>query len=456
MAATLAEIEVEISLLRGENARLREENAKLRAELEAAIRGGKRQAAPFRKAEGPRPSPKKPGRKSGRRHGPHAHREIPQRIDERIDVPLPERCPCCGNRELEEIGVVLQFQTEIPRVPIHRQFDIHTGCCRVCGENVQGRHALQTSDALGAASSQLGGDAHAAISVLNKDLGLSHGKVARLFNSFFGIRIARGTSARSMLRTAAKAEPAYREIRREVRNSPVVVPDETGWRVGGRSAWLHVFVAENATCYVIGDRGGQTAADLLGLDWSGTLIHDGWSPYDQFKRATHQQCVGHLQRRCQGLVDTLPRGSRHFALKTLELIDEAFALRRAWRGHRLDADTLAEEGFRLSSELEDLAEGRFRNAENRKLAKHISHHCMKWFWFLMDPRIDATNYRAEQAIRPAAVNRKVWGGNRTQRGASAQAVLLSVSRTLWQAGEETFDWFSRIRRRPYPLLLEFS
>jgi transposase len=38
---------------------------------------------------------------------------------------------------------------------------------------------------------------------------------------------------------------------------------------------------------------------------------------------------------------------------------------------------------------------------------------MQWFWFLIDPTIAATNHRAEQAIRPAVVNRKVWGGNRT-------------------------------------------
>ena len=51
--------------------------ARIRAlehQLEKLLREGKRQAAPFRKPDGPKPEPKKPGRKPGDAHGPHAHR----------------------------------------------------------------------------------------------------------------------------------------------------------------------------------------------------------------------------------------------------------------------------------------------------------------------------------------------------------------------------------------------
>ena len=51
-----------------------------------------------------------------------------------------------------------------------------------------------------------------------------------------------------------RATRDYEQLRRAVRGSPWVVPDETGWRVGGRNAWLHAFVGETATCYAIGDR----------------------------------------------------------------------------------------------------------------------------------------------------------------------------------------------------------
>ena len=54
------------------------------------------------------------------------------------------------------------------------------------------------------------------------------------------------------------------------------------------------------------------------------------------------------------------------------------------------------------------------------------------FAFLWQPSVDATNWRAEQAIRPALVIRKVSGGNRTRRRADNQHVLASVVQTAAQ------------------------
>jgi transposase len=474
MDATRPDYEAEIARLRAENAELKarladaekraqEQSAtidrlktqldKLAAALEEAQRSGKRQAAPFRKTDGPKAEPKKPGRKSGKRHGKHAHRTKPPKIDELYDVPLPDVCPHCGGVHVAETHVNTQYQTEIPRTPIYRQFDVHIGECQDCGHRVQGRHELQTSDALGAAASQLGPDAHAAMVILNKDLGLSHGKCARVFSTMFGIPVSRATSARSNMRTAKLAEPAYEQLRIDVRGSPFVVPDETGWRVGGRNAWLHGFVGENATVYDIGDRSHKIAADLLGIDWAGTMIHDGYSIYDCFHSAMHQQCLAHLQRRCQKILDTAVGAAVQLPRTVLRLIDEAFALRRAWRGHRLSGDDLAMMGLWLGSELEDLTSGTFTYEPNRLLAGHIQAHALQWFYFLIDPTIDATNYRAEQAMRPGVVNRKVWGGNRTWLGATTQKVLMSVSRTLIQRGQDVLNWLSRLRRSTTPLLL---
>jgi transposase len=420
------------------------------------LRGeGKRQAAPFRKQDEPSAEPKQPGRKSGRRHGLHAHRTalLPEQIDERHDAPLPEACPHCGGRQIAETHTATQYQTEIPRKPIHREFTIHVGTCRNCGRRVQGRHVLQTSDALGAAASQLGPDAHAAFVTMNKSLGLAHGKCRQFFQDMFGITIARATSVRSLLRTAGQTEPVFDELRRAVRCSRWVVPDETGWRVGGKNAWLHALVSETATYYEIGDRSGDIAERLLGIDWSGTMIHDGWSVYDRFTRAFHQQCLGHLQRRCRELLETAVGGAVHLPRRVLALCDEAFALRRQWRGHRLGGDDLAEAGLGLACRLEELASGRFTYEPNRRLAGHIMGHAMHWFWFLIDPMIDATNFRAEQAIRPAVMNRKVWGGSRTWRGAWAQGVLTSLLVTLHQRGHNALTWFSAARRSLAPLPL---
>src|SRR5262249_42100444 len=124
--------------------------------------------------------PKKPGRKAGKAYGTKAHRQPPplDQLDETHEAPLPDACPDCGG-PLDETHIAQQFQVEIPRKPIHPRFNIPVGQCRQCRRRVQGPHPLQTSDALGAAAAQLGPDAQAAVIELNKQGGLSHGKVTR-------------------------------------------------------------------------------------------------------------------------------------------------------------------------------------------------------------------------------------------------------------------------------------
>jgi transposase len=156
--------------LRAENGRLVAENARLRGQLEEARRAGKRQAAPFSKGD-PKQDPARPGRKSGDAYGTRAHRRVPDHVDEEIRVPLPDACPCCSG-ELEFEDEVDQYQEEIVEVRRHvRRFRISRGRCRRCGKRAQGRHADQTSDAIGAAGSQLGPRAVAIAAQLNKELG---------------------------------------------------------------------------------------------------------------------------------------------------------------------------------------------------------------------------------------------------------------------------------------------
>jgi transposase len=114
---------------------------------------------------------------------------------------------------------------------------------------VQGRHELQTSDALGAAAVQLGPNLQAAIAIMNKELGLTHGKIQRLLQVLYHLTIGRSTAVRSMLRTARKSEPNLDEIKAEIRGSPAVKVDETGWKVSGMLRWLHDFVSERAVFF---------------------------------------------------------------------------------------------------------------------------------------------------------------------------------------------------------------
>jgi transposase len=439
--------------LRRRVAELESQVERLSRLLEEQQRAGKRQAAPFAKRP-PKPGPKTPGRKPGPDYGTKAHRPPPEQIDEVHEAPLPGACPGCGG-PVEETLVEQQYQVEIPRRPTRRRFNVHVGRCRHCRRRLQGRHPLQTSDALGAAASQLGPDAQAAVVELNKQAGLSHGKVSRCLGSLFGIRLTPGGSAHAVLRAARRCEPVYAAIRRSVAEAPWVVPNETGWHVGGHNAWLHALVGPQATAYVIDPtRGGAVAAAVLGAGYAGTMIHDGWSPYDQFQHARHQQCLSHLLRRADEMAVTATRGAVRFPRRVAELLRAGLGLRERHTNGELSRHGLAVARGHLESRLSDLVFPPKTNAATERLAQHLWAHRDALFTFLRQPGLDATNWRAELAIRFGVILRKVWGGSRTWTGARAQAVLMSVWRTCWQQGRSALDFLSQhLRGMPVSLAL---
>ena len=446
--------------LRKEVEALRAQVADLTRKLEEALRAGKRQAAPFRKGP-PKLKPKTPGRKSGNQHGVHGHRPPPppDQIHERHVANLPDDCPHCHG-PLVETGTAEQFQTEIPRTPIHRQFTVHLGRCRCCGTSVQGRHPLQTSDALGAAASQIGPDAQAAATILHTQMGLSHGKVATIFHSLFGITLTRGASCQIGLRMATKLEPDYKIILDDLKASTMIVPDETGWRIGGQPAWLHVGVGDRVTAYTIDShRSAEVLERIIGREWSGILTHDGFASYDRFEAAIHQQCVGHVLRRARDLLASAVRGAVHFPRRVIALFTEAVHQRNEFHRGQVTREHLEDQRETFDERLLKLAAVPRVVPAYQSLANHLMNHFAQWFAFVFEPKIEPTNWQAEQAIRPAVVNRKVWGGNRTALGAKAQSVLMSVMETARRHARSAIDHLSQTLRSygdrfaPRPVLL---
>src|ERR1700677_346074 len=430
--------------------------ALLEQKLEAALRAGKRQAAPFSRGL-PKLDPKRPGRKSAEDYASKAFRAVPTVMDEIHDAPLPSRCPRCGGEAFIEPRVEYQYQVEIPRRPIHRQFNVAVGRCACCDARVQGRHPLQTSDALGCCASQIGPEAQAAVVMLNKELGLSQGKISRFFQAIFGIKLTRGGSCQIMLRAAERCEGNYQAIVKRVQQSEWIVPDETGWRIGGWLAWMHAAVSEEAVAYLIArQRGFEASALLLGEDYAGKLIHDGWASYDRFWRAIHQTCLAHLLRRCHELLETATRGAVVFPRKVQALLQESLETRDRRDAKQITAKAAKAKADDLQKRMTKLVMPVKTHAANERLAAHLQKHASQLFTFLRHEGIDATNWRAEQAIRPAVVNRKVWVGNRTEAGAAAQSILMTVLFTAAKSKRDGLQFVSRVLCSPNghrPMLL---
>ena len=342
---------------------------------------------------------------------------------------------------MRRVRVAKQYQEELPvQRPVVRAFHVAIGQCTRCQRRLQGRHPLQTSDALGAAAVQLGPQAVALAVLLNKRLGLPYGKIARLWRDRFGLAVTCGGLVQAVHRAARQAQPTYAALCATVRGSPVVTADETSWRVAADLQWLWAFVTPETTVYAIqAGRGLAQAAHIIGVDYPGVLQRDGWQSYRQFTQAAHQTCLAHLLRRCRVLL--LDHPGHPFVTAVKAVLQAALATRDGHRAGIVSAHGLAvARGHYLERIGRLLARRPSRHLHVRRFQQHLIVEYDALFSFLFDPTLDATNWRAEQALRPAVVTRKMCGGgNRTARGATSQQILASVLRTADQRGLDPTD-----------------
>jgi transposase len=430
------------------------------AELEELInrlqRGNKRQAAPFSKGL-PKLNPKKPGRKSGDGYGtPPVFRAMPEPAagDQVIDVPPPEACPHCGDRSVTIESVDQQVQRDIEVRTVVRRFKIPVARCACCGRRRRGSHPLQTTAATGCCASQVGPLARSAMVFMNKTLGLSLGKIANLCDVLWELRITPGGVSHAVQSIGRRCKSEYQAVVDAVQKARHVTCDETGWRIGGLGAWLHAAANKDLCAYLIDTARGCGATDqLIGEDFDGTLIHDGWKSYDRYSQATHQQCNTHLIRRCNEMIEAATPGAARFPAQIKSIFKHGLLLRDERDAGTRSLRSTKVWAAKLTGKIEKLCKRHKRNRANERLAHFLYRRAGHLFTYLRDPAADATNWRGEHAMRYAVVNRKVWGGNRTRRGADNQAILMSVLRTLKLRRVAAIGWLREKLLRHNPILL---
>ena len=424
-------------------AELKTRIAELERQLDEAHRRGKRQATPFSKGT-PKAEPKTPGRKVGHLA---THRPKRERITRTLDAPLPAHCPTCGGTVVEET-VRAQYQEDIPR-PIETiitQFNVHVGHCANCATRVQGRHPEQTSDALGSAAVQLGPNVLGLAAELKHDLGVSYGKVARFMRLTFGLDADASSFARADQRLAQDLTPTYADLQTQLRQSPVAHVDETGWKVGGHSAWLWVFTNDQLSLFVIDPhREHEVVERILGHDFAGVLITDCFLAYDPLTY-DKSKCVGHLLRRCHKLVEGGNASAIRFSEQAACLLRGALKL----KAHK---PTLSEHGYRvvcgrLEAAFDRLLARSYRQADTVRFVKLLRKQRAYLFTFLYVDAVAPTNNAAERELRPAVIIRKTNGCNRSTNGATAHAILASVIRTARKHSYDFVDLTKRVLQQP--------
>jgi len=183
--------------------------------------------------------------------------------------------------------------------------------------------------------------------------------------------------------------------------------------------------------------------------------HDGWKIYYKFLKAAHQSCAAHLIRRCRDLAAVATPTAAVFPLAVKQILEDGLALRDRYLEQKISLHGLWTAAGRLEAKLDRWLGRHYRDPANRRLAKHLRHERPYLFTFLYCPGlVDATNNLAERVMRLLVVLRKNWGGNRTENGARAQAVLTSILCTARQQDKDAFALLTDLLRSPHPKLLD--
>lgn len=405
----------------------------LRVEIEQLKRRGS--AAPFSKGSS-KADPKPPGRKPGQ--GPFLRRDAPAVGPDQPVIPVVVRercCPDCGG----ELGAEKQEIVSITDIPAQpkpevRLYSVGVRHCRRCGRSVRGRHPEVATDQQGATAHRLGQRVKALGHVLHYQHGVPVRKVPAVIEEMTGLRVTQSALTQHALKqTDGLMGSAYQRLRESIGRADVAHTDDTGWRIGGRTAFLMVFATLTETVYQIRERHrNEEVREVISPDFAGVLVCDRGRSYDaeELRGIAQQKCFAHLIRNAGEIADGKKGRAKEFGQSLKRLLQQALGLAEE-RATLPSADyqqRVAELKSRLTHHLRNRI---FRDDDNQRLLNGVGTQQDRGnlLRFLNDPRVEPTNNRAERALRPAVIARKVSHCSKNERGAHAFEAFVSVLQT---------------------------
>ena len=378
---------------------------------------------------------KKPGRKPGH---PGSHRQRPTQADEIVEVPL-EDCPHCRGA-LEDVHTCEQYVEEVipaqTRVICYRTYK---GYCPHCQRTVESRHPDQIPHRM------IGSRALLTAAQLKHELGVPYRKTASVLKRLCGLSITAGALVQEMSDLAGWLKPEYEAIQSALRQSVCVNVDETGWRLDGKSCWLWAFTNDSFTIYEVNPgRGHKVVLQQLGEDYAGTVISDFYTAYNPLPYR-QQKCLVHLLRELSRCAPGNTEEYAAFQKKLTRLLRDALRLKQ--RMSELPQDVFDRRLGYIHQRLAKLAQATYETHDCQRLAKRLSRHAHQLFTFLEQMDVEPDNNRAERAIRPAVVTRKISGGNRSPRGTEALGIITSLIQTCKQQERDFVEVGLEIIRR---------
>jgi transposase len=282
-----------------------------------------------------------------------------------------------------------------------------------------------------------------------KSIGMTTDKISRLFTDLFHLKITKGGVQHILRRVAGKLAASYQELQEQVRTSPVVYADETSWYVGERGHWLWVLTTPKYTLFhVHHSRGRPVAERILGADFAGVLVTDCAPIYLRFA-CDQVKCLAHHLHRLKQF-RLLPKTKDPTYLDAWErLWKDVLLLHKARDG--LSEGAFSGARAELETRFATLVAQEVTQDADRKFRTRMENLGRHRVTCLYHPEAEATNNRAERALRPAVIQRKISCGNRTAAGAHTWEIILSLAVTAYQQGRD-FVRELALHLLPIPLL----
>jgi hypothetical protein len=376
----------------------------------------------------------KPGQKEGHEG---TSRPIPDHVDETKDATMSQ-CPDCGGiiKEVEEreriIETIIPAKVHVKRIKVHRYW------CPCCGKIVD----APVTDAF--PNCRLGIEIYLLAAFMKFRIGMTYEKLQDMLQIPYNLYVSKGELPQMMDRLAYEFGDHYEQLRQELRNSPSVNGDETGWRVDGKNAWLWAFIGKGIALYTIEkSRGKKVVKQILGKHYKGVLGSDFWSAYN-LDDIVQQKCHVHLKRDLKEIAEQKDGRSQfhRFKKKLKRILDDGIRVKERTK----DPTELQQQKEHLDNRIIEFCNRKWTDKDSLRIVKRLKGRGKDLFTFLVRD-IDPDNNIAERGIRPAVVMRKNSYGNRSDKGAETTSVLLSVVQTCNLKEQNFLNWSSNYFRK---------
>lgn len=359
-------------------------------------------------------------------------------VDEAVEV-KPARCDRCDQPLLGDD--IAPWRHQVFEIDIRRrvtEYRCHRLECKSCG------HSQRAELPDGVPQGAFGDRLCAWAAWLSGRFDLSKRDLESLINDGFKIPISLGSVCGLERRMQAALKPAHAEALAALADSEVLWVDETGWFEQNERSWMWTAVADddiNITAFQIdANRSRQALETLVDPDFEGVISSDRYSAYNARDPAQRQLCWQHLIRDFRALMardgpDAKP------ARQLLTVAWWIFWMRkRIRRGEvtEIEFQRQVDTGWRPVTRL--ILERAAARDETSRIFKNLLDREVALWTFVHNEKVEPTNNRAERAVRPAVIKRKISFGTQSASGSRFIERILTVCETLRRQKRNVIDF----------------